>query len=177
MERRPQRRTVNEIQKLEENETLDLITPDTDVSQLPYQGFISNQEYYFRMQSSCFDLDNALKEIIDKKFTGNNLRNMTDEDAINAYKVLEQAKLNRSKLFMDFVTHMSNDEFFRKQQEIERLRLYSQNKNDGEIIQGEVVSSSDEEPKKISEVDREKQQHIIRLLQEAVVKKLENEKD
>ena len=123
MERRPQKRTVNEIQRLEENETLNLITPDTDVSQLPYQGFISNQEYYFRMQSSCFDLDSALKEIIDKKFTGNNLRNMTDEDAINAYKVLEQAKLNRSKLFMDFVTHMSNDEFFRKQQEIERLRL------------------------------------------------------
>lgn len=175
MERRPQKRTVNEIQRLEENETLNLITPDTDVSQLPYQGFISNQEYYFRMQSSCFDLDNALKEIIDKKFTGNNLRNMTDEDAINAYKVLEQAKLNRSKLFMDFVTHMSNDEFFRKQQEIERLRLYSQNKNDGEIIQGEVVSSSDEEPKKISEVERETQQHVIRLLQEAVMKKLEEQ--
>lgn len=175
MERRPQKRTVNEIQRLEENETLNLITPDTDVSQLPYQGFISNQEYYFRMQSSCFDLDSALKEIIDKKFTGNNLRNMTDEDAINAYKVLEQAKLNRSKLFMDFVTHMSNDEFFRKQQEIERLRLYSQNKNDGEIIQGEVVSSSDEEPKKISEVERETQQHVIRLLQEAVMKKLEEQ--
>jgi hypothetical protein len=176
MEKRPQRRTVNQIQKIEESETLDLITPDTNVTQMPYQGFVSNQEYYSRMQASCFDLDSAINEIVSKKFTGNNLRNMTDEDAINAYKALEQAKLNRSKVFMDLASHMSNDEFFRKQQEIERLRVYGKNKIiDGEVIQGEIVSNEVEETPKISGVERETQQHVIRLLQEAVMKKLEEQ--
>lgn len=165
------------------DEKLTIITPDTNVTEMPYQGFISNQEYYCRMQSSCFELDSALKEIIDKKFTGNNLRNMTDENAIEAYKAMEKAKLDRSKAFIDLVNHMSNDEFFRKQQELERLKLYGNNN----IVDGEVVSSNDNavdgeyttisnDNEDYTPEKREQQQRVIRLLQEAVMKKLEEDK-
>lgn len=178
MEKRPARRTVNQISNLqkEEETSLDMITPDTDITSITYQGFVSNQEYYARMQNSCFELDNAINEIVSKKSTGNNLRNMTDEDAINAYKAMEQAKANRAKLFIDLANHMSNDEFFKKQQEIDRIKAY----NEGKFLNAKVVSNEteddfQEETEQTSELDRNKQQQVIRLLQEAVMNKLENQ--
>ena len=183
MEKRPARRTVNQISNLQREETsLDMITPSTDVTELPYQGFINNQQYYSRMQASCFELDNAINEIVSKKFTGNNLRNMTDEDAINAYKAMEQAKANRAKLFIDLANHMSNDEFFKKQQEIDRIKAYKEGKFiDAKVVSDDIVSDENpnlvetEETKQISELERNKQQQVIRLLQEAVMNKLERQ--
>ena len=179
MERRPVKRTVNKIQEIKD-ESLTMITPDTDVTTMPYQGFISNQEYYSRMQSSCFELDNAINEIVAKKFTGNNIRNMTDEDAIKAYEALEKSKMNRSKVFLELATRMSDNDFFKKQQEIDRLKAY----RDGHIIDAQVimdneekVSDEEESANKIPEVERNKQQQVIRLLQEAVQAKIEGEDD
>lgn len=165
MERRHTKRAVNEVTHVEE-ESLDLLTPTTDVTKMPYQGYLSNQEYYSLMQSSCFELDKAIKEIVDRRFTGNNLRSMSDEDAIEAYKALEQAKSNRIKMFIDLVKNMSDNEFFRKQQELERLRIM-QTSNGGSaesVIEAEVVEKN--------EADRERQQQVLRLLQEAVTEKL-----
>ena len=179
MERRPIKRTVNKIHDIKEEEPLAMITPETDVTNMPYQGFISNQEYYTRMQSSCFELDSAISEIVSKKFTGNNIRNMTDEDAIKAYKALEKSKMDRSKMFLDLATRMSDNDFFRKQQEIDRLKAYHKNN----IIDAQVVVDKEDEPQKtpeeekLAQVERNKQQQVLKLLQMAVMDKLENNKD
>lgn len=187
MGKRNRKSSINktEIQPIVDND-LRMITPDTDVTEMPYQGFISNQEYYSRMQVGCFELDNAINEIVSKRFTGHALRNMCDEDVIAAYQAMEKAKLDRSKVFIDLVNHMSNDEFFRKQQELERLKLYGSGKivNAESIPQGNVGSDGtileNNETKELEDYSpekREQQQRVIRLLQEAVMKKLEEEKD
>lgn len=169
MERRPAKHVVNRVTEIQE-EALDMITPDTNVTQMPYQGFISNFDYYTRMQASCFVLDSAINDMVLKKFTGSNLRNMSDEDAIEAYKALEQAKYDRAKVFLELAKVMSNDTFFRKQQEIEKMKLWGNNVIN---VTTEDNSKEEEEPKKITELEREKQQQVLRLLQEAVIQKME----
>lgn len=169
MERRPAKHVVNRVTEIQE-EALDMITPDTNVTQMPYQGFISNFDYYSRMQASCFVLDSAINDMVLKKFTGSNLRNMSDEDAIEAYKALEQAKYDRAKVFLELAKVMSNDTFFRKQQEIEKMKLWG---NSVINVTTEDNSKEEEEPKKITELEREKQQQVLRLLQEAVIQKME----
>lgn len=175
MERRPTKRTVNQVSEIHQ-EDLNMLEPETDVTKMPYQGFASNYDYYLRAQASCFELDSAINEIVSKKFLGNNLRNMTDEAAIEAYKALEQAKLNRSKVYLDIAKLMSDDMFFRKQQEIERMKLWGQNV----IIPAEdtTTTTSETDPEKTEEIKvikREQQQQVLRLLQEAVVQKMEQE--
>ena len=184
MGKRIRRTAINKINSIEpvvqnrETGELTMITPDKNPTEMPYQGYMSNQEYYHRMQSSCFDLDSALKEIIEKKFTGNNLRNMSDEDAIAAYSAMETAKANRTKQFIDLATHMADNDFFKKMAEIERLRTYGSNKIiDYQTVQENPTETDGVENKEtIKEIDREKEQHVIKLLQLAVMKKLEEHK-
>lgn len=181
MVRRFKRTSINHIdsiEPIESNESLTMITPDSNPNNLPYQGYLSQQEYFFRMQNSCFELDNALKEIVDKKFTGNNLRNMSNEDAINAFVAMDTAKSNRTKQFIDLANHMADNDFFKKMAEIERLRAYAENKIiDCDYSSEDTLENSDTQNQGvIEEIDRTKEQHVIKLLQLAVMKKLEEQK-
>lgn len=177
MARRNRKSSINKVEIQQEN--LNMITPDTNVNDIPYQGYISNQDYYTRMQLGCFELDGAINEIISKRFTGNAIRNMSDEDAIEAYKAMEKAKLDRSKAFLDLTKQLADNDFFKRQQELERLRLYGKNKIiDGEpAIETSNTDSNDiietETPKQIEKIDRENQQRIIRLLQDSILEKIE----
>lgn len=162
---------INRLKSLkplfEENKDLPVITPDTDVTQLPYQGFMSNQDYYCRLQASCFDLDSSINEIVQKRFTGNSLRNMSDQDAIECFKALENAKAVRTKQYIDLSTHLADDAFFRKQQELEKLRIYKNNMID-------ITPVADEQSEQ-KELDRSRQQEVLKLLQMAVMENLKND--
>lgn len=184
MARRFRKGSVNKIDSLrplEEPTELEMLSPDKNPSEMPYQGFIGNQEYYYRMQSSCFEFDNIIKDLVEKKFSGNSIRNMTDENAIKAFEALENAKHNRTKQYIDLANHLSDDVFYRKMIQLEKVKAHKDgriidaevvNKNDGEIV-SETSNQENTEP--IQEIEREKQQKIIRLLQEALVQKLDNE--
>lgn len=182
MASRRKRTIVNKVDSIQpinqETNELTMITPDTNPTEMPYQGYITNQDFYNRMQSSCFDLDKAMSEIIEKRFTGNALRNMSDENAIEAFKAMDNAKNSRTKQFLDLANHMSNNDFFKKMAEIERLRMYGQNKIiDCEYSSENTLENSDTQNQEvIEEIDRTKEQHVIKLLQLAVMKKLEEQK-
>lgn len=178
MAKRIRKSSVNKVQVVSEDK-LEMIEPNTNVTEIPYQGFVSSQEFYTNMQMSCFELDSVINELANVHFNRNSFRQMSTEDAIEAYKALEKAKSERTRNFIELAKQASNNDFFNKMQELERLKLYGKNK----IINGELVSQSNDtnselvsenkDEKQVNEVDRNKEQHVLRLLQEAIVKKLE----
>lgn len=137
------------------------ITPTSDYTELPYQGVVPFKLFYNNICNQCFELDPPSQNIVDQKFTGAVVRNMTTEQAVAVFEVLQKAKIQRTKVALDLMSKVANDAYWNRQLELAREFLTKQQK------ENEVEKQEENEAEK-NAISTEDKKQILKLLQQSI---------
>lgn len=147
---------------MENDNEVTFYNPQQDPTEGVYKGFDMIQAFQMQLEKDSRTLDPAIDNLLELRFNPRNIRKMSDETAIEAIKILEVAKQARTRTYLEFTSRLLSEDFYRKQLELERQKF----------IQG-VKSEAD--PEVI--LPRKNEKKILRLLQDAVQKRLDDDRE